>query len=78
MTSVWNKGISGARRRLQAARYAFRRHTEDCVLWDYESDNGCPDCQHTRDDVATAKFLLRNMEDPAVTAWKREATPPGA
>lgn len=65
MTSVWDKGISGARRRLQAARIAFQQHSDDCALWDYESDNDCPECRAARDEVRKAKEAVQRAKERA-------------
>lgn len=66
MVSVWDKGVSGARRRLQVARDAFRMHAEECALWDYESDNGCSECHDTREAIREAREALARMQAKAL------------
>lgn len=69
MTSVWNRGISGARRRLQDARAAFHGHAEDCARWSYEDPDGhdqqgypCDECVRTREALKKARESLRRFQ----------------
>lgn len=61
-TTTWNRGVSGARIALEAAREAFRQHTEDCPRWGYDGEDECNGCdQHgepCRECVAT-KLAVR-------------------
>lgn len=47
------------RQRLHAARLAKLRHEQECVIWDYESDNGCLDCAETAQLVRQLRAQLR-------------------
>jgi hypothetical protein len=51
------------RRRLRDARTKRDDHAEDCALWDYESNNGCLECEDHDVAVRRAGQAVRDFLD---------------